>query len=77
MDINQLGIKIDDISHETISCIKMLQSNRALFKFDEETNDSLDKFLDILQIKAIRACRPRDKKDITENMNIKEIERKW
>lgn len=74
MDKKQLAFNIEQLSDETIECLRLLRKGVELFQFDTETHEDLEEFMSLIRIKALRIKNPRNKKDITKNIIMKEVE---
>lgn len=77
MDKDILANNIEQLSMETIECLKLLQKGVDLFQFDNETNESLNEFMNMMRMKALRVSNPRDKKDINKNIKKKVVYEEW
>ena len=73
----QLVNNIQELSDETLVCLKALEKEFQLFMFDEEDNEELTKFISMMRIKAIRIANPRNIDDVSKNIKRKAVKYEW
>ena len=73
----QLINNIQELSEETLVCLKLLEREFQLFMFDEEDADELSRFISMMKLKAIRIANPRTSEDISKNIKRKAVKYEW
>lgn len=68
---------IQELSDDTLVCLKNLERAFELFMFDEEDAEELEQFISMMKLKAIRIANPRDINDINENIRKKAVKYEW